>query len=366
MSCEKCKLHGKLSLLGLGTALKILLVPRDMLTLSREEVVALINTLEKFSRAIQYGSQLREMYEEANSGDGEGTAKGVPSTPPSASQSQPPQHKVVTPQPPQRQQQQQQQQQQDPQPSAAQPPSQPLQQQQTVQIGAHPSVVPPLSSSSAAVDGTAATVEIVASDVPVLPVWAANVVDDAVGLIDQLAVAGQLTSDEEDGLIDGVVYGSPALLALVKHYGNRPDRFAYHAKRTLSTLRRPPVVLSSGREYVSLQQQKQQQQQQQQQQQGRAVSAPGAVTLQSPGSDDVVDAVIIGSGVAGLTAAVSLFDRGATVVILEKEAFLGGNSVKVWCKQRWVVAARVSGDPSHGVVCVLHSCARCLVTRAEG
>jgi hypothetical protein len=26
VSCEKCKLHGKLSLLGLGTALKILLV----------------------------------------------------------------------------------------------------------------------------------------------------------------------------------------------------------------------------------------------------------------------------------------------------------------------------------------------------
>jgi len=27
ISCQKCKLHGKLQLLGIGTALKILLVP---------------------------------------------------------------------------------------------------------------------------------------------------------------------------------------------------------------------------------------------------------------------------------------------------------------------------------------------------
>ena len=31
ISCQKCKLHGKLQLLGLGTALKVLLLPEDLL-----------------------------------------------------------------------------------------------------------------------------------------------------------------------------------------------------------------------------------------------------------------------------------------------------------------------------------------------
>ncbi|KAJ1619470.1 endoplasmic reticulum Oxidoreductin 1-domain-containing protein [Pavlovales sp. CCMP2436] len=58
--CQKCKLHGKLQLLGLGTALKWLLLPADLIhsTTSREELVALVNTLGKFSRAISWSRQL--------------------------------------------------------------------------------------------------------------------------------------------------------------------------------------------------------------------------------------------------------------------------------------------------------------------
>eukprot|EP00466_Bigelowiella_natans_P018075 jgi/Bigna1/138510/aug1.45_g13218 len=64
VSCQKCKLHGKLSLLGLGTALKTLLLPAPLLKegLRREEVVALINTLGKFSKAIQGARDLTMMY----------------------------------------------------------------------------------------------------------------------------------------------------------------------------------------------------------------------------------------------------------------------------------------------------------------
>jgi succinate dehydrogenase/fumarate reductase flavoprotein subunit len=40
------------------------------------------------------------------------------------------------------------------------------------------------------------------------------------------------------------------------------------------------------------------------------------------------DAVVIGSGLAGLTAALNILDRGGKVVILEKEAKPGGNSIK--------------------------------------
>lgn len=46
-------------------------------------------------------------------------------------------------------------------------------------------------------------------------------------------------------------------------------------------------------------------------------------------SPPVVDCVVVGSGLAGLTAALTLFDLGASVIVLEKESFLGGNSVKV-------------------------------------
>ena len=54
VSCQKCKLHGKLALLGVGTALKILLLPDRLIasTIQREEVVALLNTVGKFSQAI--------------------------------------------------------------------------------------------------------------------------------------------------------------------------------------------------------------------------------------------------------------------------------------------------------------------------
>ena len=54
ISCQKCKLHGKLQVLGLGTALKVLLLPEHMHAnaLKRSEVVALVNTVAKFSHAI--------------------------------------------------------------------------------------------------------------------------------------------------------------------------------------------------------------------------------------------------------------------------------------------------------------------------
>ena len=60
VSCQKCKLHGKLQLLGLGTALKVLLLPEDMhaAALSRAEIVALINTVAKFSHAILKAPEL--------------------------------------------------------------------------------------------------------------------------------------------------------------------------------------------------------------------------------------------------------------------------------------------------------------------
>jgi len=58
VSCQKCKLHAKLGLLGIGTALKILLCPNEKQleltcsSLKREEIVALFNTIGRWSEAI--------------------------------------------------------------------------------------------------------------------------------------------------------------------------------------------------------------------------------------------------------------------------------------------------------------------------
>jgi len=73
ISCQKCKLHGKLQLLGLGTALKVLLLPEHLhaTALSRAEVVALVNTIAKFSHAILKAPALAAAYwtTGADSGD---------------------------------------------------------------------------------------------------------------------------------------------------------------------------------------------------------------------------------------------------------------------------------------------------------
>jgi hypothetical protein len=55
VTCEKCKLWGKLQVLGVGTALKVLMsegagVPYD---LERNEIIAMFNTLSKLSQSIR-------------------------------------------------------------------------------------------------------------------------------------------------------------------------------------------------------------------------------------------------------------------------------------------------------------------------
>jgi FAD-dependent fumarate reductase len=48
----------------------------------------------------------------------------------------------------------------------------------------------------------------------------------------------------------------------------------------------------------------------------------------SPTARQGVDCIVVGSGLAGLTAAIICLDRGGKVLLLEKEAKLGGNSIK--------------------------------------
>jgi ERO1-like protein alpha len=60
VGCEKCRLWGKLQILGLGTALKILFTVngednlRHNLELQRNEVIALMNLLHRLSESVKY------------------------------------------------------------------------------------------------------------------------------------------------------------------------------------------------------------------------------------------------------------------------------------------------------------------------
>jgi urocanate reductase len=61
---------------------------------------------------------------------------------------------------------------------------------------------------------------------------------------------------------------------------------------------------------------------------GQAAGAPAASTTLPSSWDLTADVVVVGSGIAGLGAAIEAYDNGASVIIIEKETkFFGGNSM---------------------------------------
>ena len=71
VTCEKCKLWGTLQILGIGTAIKILLMNEEEINhrlhesnenlLSRQEVIALVNTLHQLSKSVKFVSKATEL-----------------------------------------------------------------------------------------------------------------------------------------------------------------------------------------------------------------------------------------------------------------------------------------------------------------
>ena len=61
VACQNCRIHGKLSMLGIASAMKILLdqSPEEV-HLERNEVIALVNTLFKFSESIRIIELMKE------------------------------------------------------------------------------------------------------------------------------------------------------------------------------------------------------------------------------------------------------------------------------------------------------------------
>jgi len=206
VKCQKCRLHGKMQLAGVGAALKLLLVPEVTTeTLTREELVAMFNTVQKLSKAISLVDSLNAL--------------------------------------------------------------------------AH--VNKPAARSDAGVAQPSAVL--------------ALSVDQAIGVTAQAALAGLLTRAEEVDVLDLLLKRRDALAqTLAMHYASDPARFAHHVKRYC-------LVMPSS-------------------------SSPSPSTSSSSAADEW-DVVVVGSGLAGSTAALSLLDRGLRVAVLDKQAFLGGNSV---------------------------------------
>lgn len=207
VQCQQCKLHGKMAMLGYGTALKILFM-NDIISLERNEVVAFVNTIAKFSESMKEVRELTNLYWSLQSHESKTMAKATQAT--------------------------------------------------TVSV---PPVQAPISMS--------------------LGDMQSDLVDIVVGLTASLARSGHLSDEREAELVQMALQRNSDLLILGKHYSTDVDKF---------------LVFSS---------------------------LIGATT-----ADHKPDAIIIGSGLAGLAAALNILDRGGKVVIIEKEHRLGGNSNK--------------------------------------
>jgi len=206
VQCQQCKLHGKMGMLGYGTALKVLFMSPDFLTLERNEVVALINTAARLSESLMDVRELTTMYWENERERNETQTK--------LSASQP----VTTPSP--------------------------------------TSMVSPVESL--------------------------DILDVTIGAIASLGRENLISMEDEKEFIQMALERHPELLILGKHYGTDPRRFLAMSASLIGLYTKPPPP----------------------------------------------DAIVIGSGLAGLAAALNILDRGGTVVVLEKEHLLGGNSNK--------------------------------------
>lgn len=225
VQCQQCKLHGKLSMLGYGTALRILFTSSTTATsptlrLGRNEIVALVQTLAKLSESIKHVRELTHLYWEEL---GQSNFEYIAPLP------------LIAP-------------------------------EQT----RHP-------SSTLA--------------------HATDLADIAMGLTAQLARDGFISADREMELMQSIFARQEDLLLLAKHYGTDATKFLQFSQ-FLPTL--------SGE---------------------RLVPPHSSINIVVP-SKQKPDAIVVGSGLAGLTAALNILDRGGQVVILEKEHLLGGNSNK--------------------------------------
>lgn len=122
------------------------------------------------------------------------------------------------------------------------------------------------------------------------PLQTDELADAALGLVLHLSEANYLTDAEESLLISRILARDANMLILAKRLGADPLKFRKFALTSPSA------------------------------------AAEAAAAAPTARRDRPIDAVIIGAGLAGLTATLTLVDRGANVVLIDKNRFTGGNS----------------------------------------
>lgn len=242
VQCQQCKLHGKMAMLGYGTALKILFIKPESLVLERNEIVALINTIAKMAESVRHVRELTHMYWEKQQ---EKTVAGTP---------EPSKGPLAT---------------------LAREPSAAMNNEPIKKV------------SLTLTQGDDNSNNVVAS---------LDLVDQTIGLISELGKQGMIPFEEESKLIELALSRHPELLILAKHYSADLQKFWQTSKLLLTT----KTVTKN-------------------------VVIPTTPELTE---EPQLDAIVVGSGLAGLAATLSILDRGGRVVLLEKEHLLGGNSNK--------------------------------------
>lgn len=64
VSCQKCKLHGKLQIYGLATMMKILFSKEENLKLKRNEFISFVNVVGKICRSVSYLTEYLDLLKE--------------------------------------------------------------------------------------------------------------------------------------------------------------------------------------------------------------------------------------------------------------------------------------------------------------
>eukprot|EP01127_Copromyxa_protea_P017657 TRINITY_DN5414_c0_g4_i1.p1 TRINITY_DN5414_c0_g4~~TRINITY_DN5414_c0_g4_i1.p1 ORF type:complete len:1142 (-),score=252.37 TRINITY_DN5414_c0_g4_i1:82-3507(-) len=219
--CQICKLHAKVQLLGIGTALKILLTPEGNLQhihtwMTREEFVALINTIGRWSNAIKGINDLSEQYR-----------KSIESM-------------------------------------------QPLTNTKIGEVKSGP-------------EDTGYAIPVAPTESDLL-----GYTDLAMRMVLDLFNQQVIQEAEEEALITRILSRDTNVLLLAKNFHKFPQKFLKYALLNENVQKGSILTINSRK--------------------------------------DQYDAVVIGGGLAGLTTALTLLDRGARVALVEKEAFFGGNS----------------------------------------
>jgi flavocytochrome c len=172
-----------------------------------------------------------------------------------------------------------------------------------------PSSSPPLSAHSssnaaqskpATAAATAPAVGVERAEPTVTAINREALLDAAIGAVRKASASGVLTHAHELAVLKSLVVqkASAEVLLLAKHYAaDRPELFAAVALEATQLVPSSSVTLTSA-----------------------------SAVLGSPSAQP--DAIVIGGGLSGMVAAVSLLDRGAKVVLVDKQPYLGGNSGK--------------------------------------